>query len=58
VLIPLGEVNDMPKGIEHPPGYKKGEQDTLLARVICLAPLISLILYALELVLKITGVIR
>jgi hypothetical protein len=44
-------------GMKHP-GHKEGKRDPLLDRVIHLAPLISLILYALELALKIAGVIR
>ena len=52
----LGEVMSMPKGADRRPGNKEEEQDTL-TKVIYLAPLITLILQFLELLLKILGVI-
>jgi hypothetical protein len=46
----------MPKGADRRPGNKEEEQDTL-DKVIYLAPLITLILQILELLLRILGVI-
>jgi hypothetical protein len=46
----------MPKGMDRRPGNKEEEQD-LLAKVSDLAPLFALILQALELLLRLLGVI-
>ena len=40
------------------PGNKKEEQDTTLSKVVYLAPLFAVILQALELILRLLGVIR
>jgi hypothetical protein len=40
------------------PDNKRAEQDTMLAKVVYLAPLLSLVLQLLELVLKLLGVLN
>jgi hypothetical protein len=47
----------MPQGKDRRPGNKEEEQDTLLTKVVNLAPLFALILQALELILRLLGVI-
>jgi hypothetical protein len=47
----------MSKDTDRRPGNKEEEQDTTLAKVVYLAPLITLILQAIELLLLLLGVI-
>jgi hypothetical protein len=47
----------MSQDTDRRPGNKKEEQDSTLSKVIVLAPLFALILQALELLLKLLGVI-
>jgi hypothetical protein len=56
-LPSLGEVIGMNRD-NHLPDNKKEEQDSPLTKVIGLAPLLTLILQILELILKVCGVIN
>jgi hypothetical protein len=47
----------MPKGADRRPDNKEEERDTLLTKLVYLAPLFTLILQVLDLILKILGVI-
>ena len=53
----LGEVMSMSKDTDRRPDNKEEEQDTLLSKVVYLAPLFTLILQAIELLLLLLGVI-
>lgn len=48
----------MPQGRDRQPRNKKEEQDRPLAKAVSLAPLFAVILQALELLLKLLGIVR
>jgi hypothetical protein len=56
-VFPPGEVIDMNED-DHLPDSKKEEQDSSLSKALSLAPLFAVILQAVELILKLLGIIR
>jgi hypothetical protein len=56
-VFPLVGGETMSEDADRRPDNKEEEQDTLLAKVVYLAPLFALILQAIELLLKLPGVV-